>query len=186
MEFLAKGLALCIDKDQKNWDDVLDSVLFTYRSSLSRTLNNSPFFLIYCRDVKLPHDLFLPLKSQNQRKISDIDIDAYKIKQLKVLHEAYEKLNKIKERDRATYKNRYDKTHKPVDFKNGDFVWLYTEPYEEGMTKKFLPFWDGPFKITGKQDDVTYRIESMNGLKTNLVTVQRLRKVNNNSIFLLF
>ena len=105
---------------------------------------------MYGLDVKLPHDLFLLRKTQNQRNISDIDIDAYKIKQLKVLHEANEKFNKLKKEIELLIKFGMIKHINQLILKMVTLSSCIPKPYEEGMTKKFLPFWDGPFKITDK------------------------------------
>jgi len=59
MKFIENSFALTVDKDQKNWCKLLDNCLFTYRVSISRMLNESPFYLIYGRDPILPADLLI-------------------------------------------------------------------------------------------------------------------------------
>ena len=49
--FLKQALATLTNKEQTNWDLFIDRCLFTYRISLNKTLNDSPFHLIYGRDV---------------------------------------------------------------------------------------------------------------------------------------
>ena len=86
-------MAIILRKDHSDWDTLIDNVLFTYRVSLNRTLQDSPFFLIYGRDPDLPQDLFLPLKAANKRYIEANDLGDYKIKLLKTLQDSYSKLN---------------------------------------------------------------------------------------------
>ena len=45
---------------------MLANVLFVYRVSFSRVLEDSPFFLLYGRDVVMPQDLALNLKSKQK------------------------------------------------------------------------------------------------------------------------
>ena len=117
--FLADTISTTLQKDQGNWDKLIDTALFIYRISLNRTLDESPFFLIYGKDPILPQDLFLPVSVRNSRKINSEDIYDYKLKQLKVLKEAYAKLNELKNKDRFNFKEYYDKTHKNVTFQEG-------------------------------------------------------------------
>ena len=49
-----------------NWDELLANVLFVYRVSFSRVLEDSPFFLLYGRDVVMPQDLALNLRSKQK------------------------------------------------------------------------------------------------------------------------
>ena len=95
VKFLKDSLATAIRKDQLDWDDLVDSCLFTNRVSLNQTLKDSPFFLIYGRDPLLPNDLFLPLVRNKFRKGEAIEI--------------YE-----------------HKTHKQVDYDEGEQVLIYT------------------------------------------------------------
>ena len=70
--------------------------------------------MIYGRDPTLRQDLFLPLKSGNKRQITTEDVVEYKMKLLKELHAAYEKLNQDKIKERGVYKTYYDNTHKNI------------------------------------------------------------------------
>ena len=63
--FLTDTMAIILKRDQSNWDDLIENVLFTYRVSYNRTLKDNPFYLIYGRDPILPQDLFIPVKSSN-------------------------------------------------------------------------------------------------------------------------
>jgi hypothetical protein len=170
IKFLTDSLSIALKKDQSNWDELIDNVLFTYRVSLNRTLHESPFYLIYGRDPILPQDLFLPLKA-NKRQITEVDQAEYKMKLLKKLQDAYAKLNQDKIQERDVYKTYYDQTHKQVTFHIGDQVMLFTPRTEKGLTTKFLSRWTGPFQITHQVNPVTYRLEK----HTNPVHVQRLR-----------
>ena len=74
----------------------IDNVLFVYRISFCRVLDDSPFFLLHARDAVLPQDLtILP----NRSKIEDKSDTDYKIKLLKTLRIAYEKLKNVKEKE---------------------------------------------------------------------------------------
>jgi len=174
-KFLSYTIATQLKPDQSNWDELIDPVLFTYRVTLNRMLEDSPFFLIYGRDAQLPQDNKLPVSNDDKRLNKDDMIDGYKAKQLETLRAAYEKLNLHKEKEQRVYKAHYDKTHKDVKFNVHDHVMLYTERTQVGLSKKFLPRWDGPYLIIQAVGPVNYRIESLDKKKTHLVHVNRLK-----------
>ena len=61
---MKNSLGTVINSSMKNWDEMLNNVLFVYRISFSLVLNDSPFFLLYGRDAVLPQDLsIIPNKS---------------------------------------------------------------------------------------------------------------------------
>ena len=99
-KFLIDTISTLLKRDQSNWDQLIDTCLFTYRISLNRTLNDNdnPFYLIYGRDPILPQDLFLPIHRSALRQISAENISEYKTKQQQLLPFAYKKLNSQSQR----------------------------------------------------------------------------------------
>ena len=59
MRYLENSLALVIQEDQSDWDDMTDVCLFAYRTTMSQKLQETPFYLLYGRDPILPGDLIL-------------------------------------------------------------------------------------------------------------------------------
>ena len=127
-------MAIILKKDHSDWDTLIDNVLITYRVSLNRKLQDSPFFLLNGRDPDLPQDLFLPLKSDNKRHITTDDLSQYKIKLLKTLQDSYSKLNVDKMIERDVYKRYYDQTYKEVYFKIGEQVMVFTPRTQVGLS----------------------------------------------------
>ena len=175
--FIEKSLATVINKDQKNWDRLLPHVLFTYRTTLNRMLDDSPFFLLYGRDPILPHDLFVGSAPLNQRKVAAEDLNDYKPQLLRVLKETYDKVNKHKANSREHYKTYYDRTHKSIKFKTGDLVMVHFPTSTPGLSPKLEKHWQGPCVIETAIDDLTYRVRSETNKRItySLIHVQRLR-----------
>jgi hypothetical protein len=129
-------LALKIDGKITSWDKVLSHCLMVHRITVSRTLDDSPFFL-YGRDPIIPNDLKFLVK---QRKLNENpDLDVYKMEQLKILKSAYEKLLNRRDNEQNSYKKHYDRTHKDVVFQKGDSVMLYWLAHRTGVGIKHLP-----------------------------------------------
>ena len=119
--------------------------------------------------------MFLPISKDNLRKITENDIETYKKTQLQVLQEAYEKLNKLKNNERITYKNYYDRSHKTKIFRNDQLVMIYSPKTKIGLSTKLLPRWDGPYKIINCISLVNYRVESLDKKRSFVVHLQRMR-----------
>lgn len=56
---LAQTLSMYVSTDQKNWDHHLPQALFAYRVSPSNTTGESPFYMLYGREPRLPMDVSL-------------------------------------------------------------------------------------------------------------------------------
>ena len=141
---MKNSLGTVVNASTKNWDEMLDNVLFVYRVSFSRVLDDSPFFLLYGRDAILPQDLTMNLKI-TQAEFEDMD--SYRIHLLQTLKNAYEKVRNVKEIEQAKYKAYFDKTHKQIEFNEGEKIWVYFGLPEAGKTQKLLPRFDGPCVI---------------------------------------
>lgn len=170
--FLKKALALVVDKDQSNWDLLVDCVLFAYRTTLNARINEIPFYLIYGRDPVLPVDLAFGLDPPTTNKTPQ-PLD-YKADLVNRLNKAYRELTHRKEVEMAKYKKYYDKRQRDVRFDTNDLVMVYWPVAKLGAAKKLLPVWRGPFKIISQISPVTYRVAK--GSVTLPVHVQRLRR----------
>ena len=175
--FIEKSLATVIPADQKTWDKLLPHFLFTYRTTLNRTLDESPFYLIYGRDPTLPQDLFVGSQQPSQRKVTAAELDDYKSRLLRLLKSTYDKVNAHKANVRDNYKEYYDRTHNNIKFKAGDLVMVYYPTNTPGLSPKLERHWDGPCVIENAIDAVTYRVRSERNHKVTYspIHVQRLR-----------
>ena len=48
--------AKTVYKTGKDWDERLPYILFAYRTSIQESTKDSPFYLLYGRDARLPSD----------------------------------------------------------------------------------------------------------------------------------
>ena len=54
---LKSSLQRLVNSNQNNWDDLLDEVLFSYRTSRQDSTKFTPFFLMHGREARLPIDI---------------------------------------------------------------------------------------------------------------------------------
>ena len=48
-----------VSDNQKDWDEFLPAILFAYRTSLQATTGDSPSYILYAREPRLPIDVKL-------------------------------------------------------------------------------------------------------------------------------
>jgi transposase InsO family protein len=170
IRFLKTTMATITPQDHRQtWDEYIDHALFAYRTSVSRVLGDSPFFMTYGRDPVLPQDLAFNLKRGKMEGVATGMQGGFQIELVKKMKAVYEALNSRRKEYQSKYKLYYDKQHKHVDFKIGDQVLILFD----AESKNFLvPRWEGPFKIVSQLSPVTYRVE--NAHRLFIAHVQRM------------
>lgn len=63
---LIEMLSKKVEKSGRDWGEHLPFVLFAYRASLQESTQESPFFLLYGRDPRLPSELCLEVSQDRQ------------------------------------------------------------------------------------------------------------------------
>ena len=51
--------------NQEDWDQLLDNVLFAYRTSRQASTKYTPFYLMYGREARLPIDINQPKPAED-------------------------------------------------------------------------------------------------------------------------
>jgi hypothetical protein len=93
------------------------------------------------------------------------------------LREAYTKLNQHKYEYQMKYKSYYDKKQKDMNFEINDKVMVYFPIPSVGLSYKWVPKYDGPFKVIAKIDQLNYRIQDLkNEKRIFVIQVQRMLK----------
>ena len=69
-------LAKSVESDGTNWDKRIPYVLFAYRTSLQQSTGESPFFLLYGRDTRLPSaQMLVPVPTRHPFDIGDYKME---------------------------------------------------------------------------------------------------------------
>ena len=106
-----------------NWDVYLQRLLFAYRTKVHETTNESPFFLLYGRDARIPTESTLDY----QKSTYLVDCDDYKIELMDSLSEAWRVAKQNITSSQNRQKTQHDKrATKKVDMHVGDRVMVYT------------------------------------------------------------
>ena len=129
-----------VSSPQKDWDNYLPPVLFGYRISPSEVTGESPFFLLYGHQPRLPMDVsMIP-----PRDIS-ASIAEHRARVIENIEIAHREAKENTQRAQLRMKDYLQSV--PVKFQVGGSVWVYTPRNRKGLSKKLAHNWHGPFKI---------------------------------------
>ncbi|UYV72292.1 K02A2.6-like [Cordylochernes scorpioides] len=151
---LGDMLSMYVDVEQRNWDSVLPYVTFAYNTAKQETTGFSPFYLVHGRDVETPLDTILTYREEANLEdyVECLVTNAEDARQLARLN-----ILKAQEKD----KSRYDKSHRSVQYRAGDLVWVYTPVRKQGLSEKLLKRYFGPYKVVRQLSEVTYEVEAL-------------------------
>ena len=128
-------LANTVDKRGPEWDVRLLYVLFAYRACQQSSTQESPFFLLYGQDPRLPTPAVLSPKESCALK----DLKEYGM-------ELYSRMLEAWELARQHQKNVYDRGTKNP-FRAGERVFLFKPAERTGARRKFARPFHGPYRL---------------------------------------
>ncbi len=167
---LIKTVKKFVNEYHDDWDLQLDYALFAYRTAVHKSTNETPYFLLYGRDPKLPMDELYSDTNSTQ------GIDQW----LMALRESRKLANELNKEALVKSKKYYDEKRVDISFKVGDKVWLHRPkkslPGLVKGSKKFMPKWEGPYRIVKRIGELNYILSGENGVELkNPVHVDRLK-----------
>ena len=171
---LKAQLQKLVNDQQDNWDELLPSILFSYRTSKHDSTRCTPFLLMYGREARLPIDV----TRVDGTSPDEVDFTTKVQKMLefqkKVHDEARSNVGKAQEKQ----KKHYDAKHNNKTFvKVGDKVLVKSMKNEGHKGGKLEPqFPGGPYTVAEDLGKGRYRLKDSHGeiLKT-AVNCHRLK-----------
>ena len=159
-----------VAKNHRNWDEYIKPALFAYRPAPSATTQESPFYLLYGRDSRLPCDVtFLP---PSQLSGSVLEHRDRLVNNLKTANQLITENNT---RAQLAYHQEIPVQEKP-EFVPGDKVWVYTPRNIKGLSSKLLHKWHGPYRILNQTSPVNFQISITGRQVPVIIHVNRLKK----------
>ena len=168
---LAESISMFVNSEQTDWDLFLPSILFAYRVSPCVSTGESPFFLLYGREPRLPLDVALlpptnlstSVEEHRKRIVTQIETA-----------QALARSNIAKAQQ--LMKLQYDKKAADAPFEVGQRCWVYTPSSKKGLSKKLRHLWHGPFRICRKLSPVHYQLRTCdNRLVATTVHANRMK-----------
>ena len=119
---LISMLAKTTTRGGAEWDEQLPYVLFAYRASRQASTLESPFYLLYGRDPRLP----VPEALSPRKNRVTMNLKEYGIELHAKLSAAWELARKSVQRAQKKQKEQYDRRVTPISpFREGERVFLY-------------------------------------------------------------
>ncbi|CAF0771944.1 unnamed protein product, partial [Didymodactylos carnosus] len=144
-------LAIFAEHDIESWDIRLPQLALAIRAAIHESTGQSPAFLMYGRELKLPLDLMYgPEVDVLDELKSSEEVRAYTERLKAILVSAHQSARETLEIAQQGQKLLYDRRRKDVQFKEGDLV-LMANTSRSALGKwalpKLAPKWIDPFRI---------------------------------------
>ena len=125
------------------WDKQLQLLLFAYRSSVQDSTKESPFFLLYGRDPRLPTatEMDIPTTSYT------VDLEDYRTELVTCLDNARKCAKEQIEQSQKKQKLFYDRHSAESTYHSGDRVMVYMPREVTGKDRKLARSYHGPNRI---------------------------------------
>jgi transposase InsO family protein len=133
------------------WDKNIPPVVFAYNTSLHKTLQEIPHYLMFSRNPRLPQDTIFSLPS------SSLSADSI-LSRLKI---AFEHANQQLLATHESEKRRFNVTVDTSSFRIGDIVMYEIPIRKKGEPDKLQPKRKGPYQIISKLSDQSFIIQAV-------------------------
>ena len=163
---LTNMIAKSCESRPYDWDQQLPYLLFAYRVSAQESTKDSPFFLLYGRDSRVPTESALSF----QRSPYVIDYDDYKEELMDNLSSAWKNAQMHIARAQSNQKRYYNRHANENKVRKGDRVMVFMPIETQGRDRKLARPYHGPYRV-------------LNATPTN-VEVSLIDKPNDPSIFI--
>ena len=106
-----------------DWDDFIPLILFAHRTSVLEAIGDSPFYVLYGREPRLPVDVkYLRLNSHNMSS----SVLEHRKRVVEKVEMAQNLARENLQRSQQKMKDYYDRNVREPVFEVGQRVWVYT------------------------------------------------------------
>jgi hypothetical protein len=131
-----------LNPDYDRWHELIPYALFAYRTSFHSSLLETPYYLLFGHDCRLPLEIALTPPTRYL-----ITVDSYKCQLQANLCLAWDSARKAMANAQNQQKFYYDKKSSSKVFSEGEAVLLHNPVVPPHVSKKLHKFWTGPFRI---------------------------------------
>lgn len=158
------------EAEPKNWDRVINALLFAYREVPNESTNISPYEMLYGRKVRGPMSILKDLFTNQQVEPEIKNVFDYLLDLKSRLAVACQIAQNNSSKRKENYKRYYDRNSKEKDIQTGDSV-LLLKPQRQN---KLALHWEGPYKVEKRINKFNVKIKKGNRVK--ILHVNRLVK----------
>jgi len=133
---LCQTLSMFVSKNHKDWDVFVPAALFAFRTSPSESTGETPFYLLYGREARLPMEVSLLPPGDPISSISE-----HRSRIVKSIEIAQTIARENIARAQQKMKEYYDRTAKEPNFPEGSKVWVYIPKSKNGNDMGIRNIW---------------------------------------------
>ena len=168
---LAQGI------NAKSWEDMLPFALFAYRTAYHPATGDTPFYLMYGREPRLPIDLLFNKIPADLPRTGITQLQRFRrqlVQNLITAREIAADSIRLTQEDRVFNSNR---EHRGEPYQVGERVWVYFKDNSAELTGKMTTNWHGPFRIVQVASNSTVKIQGAYNWKHRpVVNIARVRR----------
>jgi hypothetical protein len=164
---LTEMMSYYIKERHTDWDRIVPYVVFAYNTSLQATTRETPFFLLFGREARLPIDSRTGAHRENYEHSKWLDY----------LHTAWDLAKTRIIDEQENQEKKFNIRRRNVHYPNGTKVMLYTPKRAIGKYRKFLHRYTGPYLVEKHLSNLVVRIQNIKipNQKPKIVNVDRLK-----------
>jgi hypothetical protein len=152
-----------------DWDLRIPYATMAYNSSVHSVTGETPYRLMYGREMRTPMSLFAPPAPDQEQKVEWVE------RLHEWMHEGYAA---VVERTQAQHRAevpRLAQRQKGYKFAVGSKVWLYDPKPKRGFTPKLdANKWSGPWTVIRQISEIVYTVQKIGTQKKAVVNIDRL------------
>lgn len=151
---LCRSLNKCVNSAKEDWDDLIPSVLFAYRTLKHSTTKFSPFYLLHGKEAQLP--IYLELATENLIEVPYEEALNRRVAQ--IIGTFTDAMILAKDNigsNQQLQEERSNRMKQMIKFEENDLVILYDASKQNVHGDKFTQRWTGPYFIHKKIGDKT-------------------------------
>ena len=172
-------LSKCVTQYGRDWDERLPYVLFAYRASVHESTRESPFYLLYGRDPRLPTETALCQPTTKYQ----VDIQDYRTELVTHLSDAWHLAQQNISDAQSKQKRNYDKRGNNPTVRVGDRVMVKMPGDIKGKSWKFARPFHGPFRVISvTPTNVEVRLVDQPKAESIFVSLQRVRQCESETV----
>ena len=152
------------------WDRHLPYLLFAYRTRVHSSTKESPFFLLFGRDPRIPTETAL---SQPRHRYQ-VDMDDYILELVSGLTQAWRIAHESVMKSQESQKRQHDKVAKERNMSVGDRVMVHMPHLESDVNRKMALPHHGPYRIVDSTAS-TVKIVPVNQPDADPILVNKAR-----------
>lgn len=173
---LAERLALAIqEEDQRDWDVLLPAALAAIRSTENKVTRCSPAYLVFGYNLRTLADVIQPAKEVTTTSHSD-KLQAWE-ERIERQRNVHAKVKQLIDEEGEKRRRREETKTTFQPFTTGDVVWMYQPDKKSGTAKKLISRrWRGPYRVSEKLGQTTYKVIPVTGGGRSKVVNHRLLK----------